>query len=148
MFKKKKIKEETKSITNMDFSQWEKDLGFLTFLMTQEIGINKVKWVEAFANQLYRDTDTITDRDIIEPVTDVGWNIWKTLSTNYIDFLCSKYFRGKDELMSFIINTLWMAIATNASEANAKKIRKIQARAAAKAVVKLNKKAEKAEKKF
>ena len=120
--KKKKHKEEgLPKIT--DYTDWEKDLGFLTLIMTRKKNITKNYFIDIYSTQL-KDTDYIRDTDLQKIMSDSVLEVMEGLSQNYKDFLYLKYFGSEVGLIKFITEDFYVDLTNSAIKQNASKLTK------------------------
>jgi hypothetical protein len=117
--KKKEVKTE---ILYTDYNSWEKDLGFLTLIMTRKKNITKNYYINIYSSQL-KDTDFVRDEDI-EPIIVKGVNeVMKELSESYKQFLYTKYFSGEKGLIKFLTEDFYVELTNAAIVQNSEKIK-------------------------
>jgi hypothetical protein len=117
--KKKDIKSE---ILYTDYNNWEKDLGFLTLIITRKKNITKNYYINIYSSQL-KDTDFVRDEDI-EPIIIKGVNeVMKELSESYKQFLYTKYFSGEKGLIKFLTEDFYVELTNAAIVQNSEKIK-------------------------
>jgi len=119
LFKKKK---EEPKVLFTDYTNWDKDLGFLTLLMTRKKNITKNYFINIYSSQL-KDTDFVRDEDL-EPIIIKSVNeIIKELSESYKTFLVTKYFGNEKELIKFLTEDFYVELSNAAIVQNTEKIR-------------------------
>jgi len=119
LFKKKK---EEPKVLFTDYTNWDKDLGFLTLLMTRKKNITKNYFINIYSSQL-KDTDYVRDEDL-EPIIIKSVNeIIKELSESYKIFLVTKYFGNEKELIKFLTEDFYVELSNAAIVQNTEKIR-------------------------
>jgi valyl-tRNA synthetase len=120
LFDKKK-KEEPK-ILYTDYINWDKDLGFLTLLMTRKKNITKNYFINIYSTQL-KDTDFVRDEDL-EPIIIKSVNeLMKEIAESYKAFLITKYFGSEKELIKFLTEDFYVELTNAAIVQNSDKIK-------------------------
>jgi len=123
---KQKLAELSRSVDLIPqyYSAWEQDFGFLTLILTRNINMHKVFFIEPYVKQL-EGSATIKDDEITKSIADIVESVFKALSDNYIDFLVKKYFKDESELLDFISDEVYVEVLKNATDANRTKLNKI-----------------------
>lgn len=116
MFKKKpEIKKEP------DYTNWEKDFGFLTLITNRKKGISK-EFLIATYNRQKAETDYLTDEEIEPVVSKIVFEIIGQLGKKYKDFLVDKYFGTDENLISYISEDVYVDLVSDTINRNVKKI--------------------------
>ena len=134
MFGKKKQKEE---ILYTDYTNWDKDLGFLTLLMTRKKNITKNYLITVYATQL-KDTDYIRDEDLEPVIVKSVQELMSELAKSYKTFLITKYFGNENELVKFLTEDFYVELTNAAIVQNAEKIKNNAAKKRAAEVGRMN----------
>lgn len=138
-----KKKEESK-VLYTDYTNWDKDLGFLTLLMTRKKNITKNYFINIYSTQL-KDTDYVRDEDL-EPIIVKSVNeLMKELSESYKTFLLTKYFGNEKELIKFLTEDFYVDLTNAAIVQNSEKIKSNAARKRVTDIGKMNTKQEEKE---
>ena len=116
-----KKKEELKPI-EYDYNNWEKDLGFLTLIMSRKKNITKNYFISIYSTQL-KDTDYIRDEDLEEIIYNGVSEVINELSDNYKYHLTNKYFKSEAELIKFVTEDFYVELTGEAINQNNIKIR-------------------------
>ena len=120
LFKKDKNKKSEKPI--VDYTNWEKDFGFLNMILSRKKGITKEYLIKVYSKQKsekYCITDEevspIIERTIIEVIEQIGGE--------YKNFLITKYFGSEENLIKFISEDVYVDLVTDTINENITKIK-------------------------
>ena len=119
--KKKKIEPEKAS--ELNYSQWETELGFLTLLMTRKKNIVKNYFIGIYKTQLVKDTDFIRDEDLEQAISDSIYEVFNEISPVYKNHLVYKYFGSEQELLKYITEDFYVDLTAAAISQNNEKVR-------------------------
>ena len=119
--KKKKIEPEKAS--ELNYSQWETELGFLTLLMTRKKNIVKNYFIGIYKTQLVKDTDFIRDEDLEQAISDSIYEVFNEISPVYKNHLVYKYFGSEQELLKYITEDFYVDFTAAAISQNNEKVR-------------------------
>jgi hypothetical protein len=117
--KKKEVKPE---ILYTDYINWDKDLGFLTLVITRKKNITKNYYINIYSTQL-KNTDYIRDEDIQDIIINGVNEVINELSPSYKTFLITKYFKDEKELVKFITEDFYVDLTSAAIVQNSDKIK-------------------------
>jgi hypothetical protein len=117
--KKKEVKPE---ILYTDYINWDKDLGFLTLVITRKKNITKNYYINIYSTQL-KNTDYIRDEDIQDIIVNGVNEVINELSPSYKTFLITKYFKDEKELVKFITEDFYVDLTSAAILQNSDKIK-------------------------
>jgi hypothetical protein len=134
---KKKQKEAKKEIKYTDYTNWEKDIGFLTLIITRKKNITKNYYINIYATQL-KETDFIRDEDIQEIIISGVKEVIDEISPSYRNYLTEKYFKDENELIKFITEEFYVDLTSSAIMQNAEKVKNNMVRKRALAVGRQN----------
>jgi len=118
-FGKKKV--EQKPI-DTNYQDWDKDLGFLTLILTRKKNITKNYFINIFKTQL-KETDYITDEDLFPIIQQGVEETMSEISDSYKAYLITKYFRSEAELIKFVTEDFYVDLTTSAITQNGEKIK-------------------------
>jgi hypothetical protein len=121
MFNKRK--KEIQPVKELNYTQWETELGFLNLLMTRKKNIVKNYFISIFKTQLVKDTDFIRDEDLEESISSSIFEVFNELSPAYKNHLVYKYFGSEDELLKFITEDFYVDLTAAAIAQNNEKVR-------------------------
>jgi len=113
-------KEESANLDN--YTEWEKDLGFLMLIMSRKKNITKNYYINIFSTQL-SSTDYIRDEDLEALIYGGVIEVIKELSENYKKYLTTKYFNSEEQLVKFITEEFYVDLTSAAINQNNSKIR-------------------------
>ena len=119
MFNKKKKTEEPKK--EVDFTNWEKDFGFLMLIISRKKNITKEFFINVY-NRQKDDKDYITDEELEPIITKIVTEVLEQIGDTYKDFLIEKYFGKKENLISFISEDVYVDLISDVINRNTKKI--------------------------
>jgi hypothetical protein len=119
---KKKVKEEKPKVLYTDYTNWDKDLGFLTLVMTRKKNITKNYYISIYSTQL-KDTDYVRDEDLQDIIINSVSEVIKELSVSYKEFLIGKYFGSEKELVKFMTEDFYVDFTNSAISQNFEKIK-------------------------
>ena len=122
MFGKKKKIEPAKT-PELNYSQWETELGFLTLLMTRKKNIVKNYFIGIYKTQLVKDTDFIRDEDLEQAISDSIYEVFNEISPVYKNHLVYKYFGSEQELLKYITEDFYVDLTAAAISQNNEKVR-------------------------
>lgn len=120
--RKKPVDDKKATVVYTDYINWDKDLGFLTLLMTRKKNISKNYFINIYATQL-KDTDYIRDEDIVQIIENGVKEVIDELSESYREFLTVKYFKDLQGLIKFITEDFYVDLTNSAIVQNSEKIR-------------------------
>jgi hypothetical protein len=115
-------KEKKKIAVDNNYIEWEKDLGFLSLLMSRKKGIIKNYFINIFKTQL-GPTDYIRDEDLEDMIQNSVVEVFSELSENYKDYLTVKYFGTDEGLVRFITEDFYVELTSEAIIQNNEKIK-------------------------
>jgi hypothetical protein len=115
-------KEQKPNIVFTDYSNWEKDLGFLTLVMDRKKNITKNYYIGIFSTQL-KETDYLRDEDLEGIIYSGVSEVIQELSDSYKNFLITKYFASEGELIKFVTEEFYVELTSEAIKQNNSKIR-------------------------
>lgn len=119
MFGKNKKPDEPKKF---EYTNWEKDLGFLQLILTREKNIVKEFVINVYSGQ--KDVkDYLSDKEIDPLISDIVETVISRLGDNYKDFLIEKYFGTQDSLISFISEDVYVDLISDSINRNNNKIK-------------------------
>jgi hypothetical protein len=119
LFGKKEVKPE---ILYTDYINWDKDLGFLTLVITRKKNITKNYYINIYSTQL-KNTDYVRDEDIQDIIINGVNEVISELSPSYKNFLTTKYFKNEKELIKFITEDFYVDLTSAAILQNSDKIK-------------------------
>lgn len=111
----------TENKKNLDYTNWEKDFGFLTLIMTRKKGISK-EFIIGTYNRQKEETDYLTDDEIDPVVTRIVGEIFDQIGDNYKNFLINKYFGTQENLIKYISEDVYVDLVSDTINRNVKKI--------------------------
>lgn len=136
MFGKKKEPQEVKPIFT-NYTDWEKDLGFLNHIMTRKQNISLNFMINVYNKQLSEkdyirdeDVEPIIDSDVKETLNDIG--------DAYKDFLVNKYFGSIENLTKYITQDFYVTLVGSTINTNNNKIKANSQKKALDLIGKLN----------
>jgi hypothetical protein len=109
-------------VVDTNYIEWEKDLGFLTLLMSRKKNIIKNYFINVFKTQL-GVTDYIRDEDLEEVIQSSVSEVFEELSENYKEYLTTKYFGSDSGLIKFITEDFYVELTSAAIVQNNEKIK-------------------------
>lgn len=120
MFGKKK--KEKGAPVNIDYTNWEKDLGFLNLILSRKKGITREYLIKTYSRQKI-EKDYITDEEL-EPIIEktIG-EVINEISGNYKLFLIEKYFGSENNLIKYITEDIYVDLVTDTINENIRKIK-------------------------
>jgi len=121
LFSKKK-KEVKPEVLYTDYINWDKDLGFLTLVITRKKNITKNYYINIYSTQL-KSTDYIRDEDIQDIIVNGVNEVINELSPSYKNFLITKYFKDEKELVKFITEDFYVDLTSAAILQNSDKVK-------------------------
>jgi len=121
-FGKKKETDKNLEIKYTDYNNWEKDLGFLTLIITRKKNITKNYYINIYATQL-KDTDYIRDEDIQDIILGGVQEVMSEIAVSYKNYLVSKYFKNERELIKFITEEFYVDLTSAAIVQNSDKVK-------------------------
>lgn len=137
-FKKKKKPEQQTQIIKYQYSDWDKDLGFLIYILNRKKNI-----VEKFIIDTYNDqkssNDFLTDEEIEPVVTDICKEVTEGIGENYKKFLIDKYFGSQENLIKYISEDVYVSVVAASIEKNSGKISRVLSKKLVESVSSLNK---------
>lgn len=119
--KPKKRREQPVKVTYTDYTNWEKDIGFLTLIMSRKKNISKNFYIGIYATQL-RETDYVRDEDLEDIIVRGVSEVIAELSPAYKAYLVDKYFGSEAELAKFVTEDFYVDLTGAAIEQNRTKI--------------------------
>jgi hypothetical protein len=117
-FRKEKPVETEKPL---DYTNWEKDLGFLTLILSRKKGITKEFLIGIYDKQK-KDTDYLTDDELEPVVGNIVNEVIDQLGAKYKIFLIDKYFGSEESLVKFITEDVYVDLVSDTINRNIKKI--------------------------
>ena len=117
-FRKEKPVEKEKPL---DYTNWEKDLGFLTLILSRKKGITKEFLIGVYDKQK-KDTDYLTDDELEPVVGNIVNEVVDQLGVKYKIFLIDKYFGSEESLVKFITEDVYVDLVSDSINRNIKKI--------------------------
>lgn len=139
--KNKKNKEEAPKIP-VSYANWEQDFGFLTLVLARQVNMNNIFYIDAYSSQLDK-FDTLKDSDLKDAHIEIVYNVYKTFSKTYTDFLINKYFANEEELIQFISDNVYIELLNKADAKNKEKIRQFMYKKTVKNINAINLKGQK-----
>jgi hypothetical protein len=118
LFGKKKVQQPV----DTNYQDWDKDLGFLTLILTRKKNITKNYFINIFKTQL-KETDYITDEDLFPIIQQGVEETMSEISESYKQYLITKYFRSEAELIKFVTEDFYVDLTTAAITQNGEKIK-------------------------
>lgn len=123
MFGKKKKEEMARlSARASNYTDWDKDLGFLTLILTRKKNITKEFLLNTY-NMQTTAKNPLTDADLEEPITNITIDILGSLGKNYKTFLVEKYFGSEERLIEYIAEDVYVDLVGAAIQINKGKAR-------------------------
>ena len=119
MFGKKKKEEPKKPV---DYTNWDKDLGFLTLILSRKKAITREFLIGIYSQQK-SEKDYLTDEEIETPIENIVLDVLKQLSDEYREFLIQKYFGTKESLIQYITEDVYVDLVNDAIKRNTGKIK-------------------------
>lgn len=113
--KKPEIKKEP------DYTNWEKDFGFLNLVASRKKGISK-EFLIATYNRQKAETDYLTDDEIEPVISKIVLEIVEQLGSNYKNFLIDKYFGTMENMIIYISEDVYVDLISDTINRNVKKI--------------------------
>ena len=120
--KAKQPKQQPVKVTYTDYTNWEKDMGFLTLIMTRKKNISKNFYIGIYATQL-KETDYVRDEDLEDIIVKGVSEVMAELSPAYKAYLTDKYFGSEAELAKFVTEDFYVDLTGAAIEQNRTKIK-------------------------
>ena len=117
-FRKEQLVEKDKPL---DYTNWEKDLGFLTLILSRKKGITKEFLIGIYDKQK-KDTDYLTDDELEPIVGNIVNEVVDQLGAKYKIFLIDKYFGSEESLVKFITEDVYVDLVSDSINRNIKKI--------------------------
>lgn len=105
----------------VDYTNWEKDLGFLNLILSRKKGITKQYVIAVYTNQK-KDKDYLTDEELEPIISKVITETIDQIGNEYKQFLISKYFGTEGNLIKFISEDVYVDLTTDAINRNLSKI--------------------------
>lgn len=105
----------------VDYTNWEKDLGFLNLILSRKKGITKQYVIAVYTTQK-KDKDYLTDEELEPIVSKVITETINQIGDEYKQFLISKYFGTEENLIKFISEDVYVDLTTDAINRNLSKI--------------------------
>lgn len=121
LFRKKKV-DEVKLLPE-DYTNWEKELGFLLTKMQRKKNIIKNFFIDIYDTQLVKNTDYIRDEDIAEKIQDSVYEVYTEIGGRYRNHIVDRYFGDDAGLIAFITEDFYVDLTSHAVGKNTKKIR-------------------------
>ena len=118
MFNRKKTEETPKT---PDYTNWEKDLGFLTLILTRKKNITKEYLINIYSKQK-SDRDYLKDEEIEPIINNIIIETVEQIGSKYLNFIIEKYFGTRDNLIKFITEDVYVDLTSDAINRNIKKI--------------------------
>ena len=117
LFKKKQQPEK-----KQDYTNWDKDLGFLNLILSRKKGITKEFLINTYSLQK-SDKDYLTDEEINPIVQNIVSEVLEQIGENYQNFLIEKYFGTQKSLISFITEDVYVDLISDSINRNTLKIK-------------------------
>lgn len=118
MFFKKKD-----NIPALDYTNWEKDLGFLNLILQRKKRITIDYFINVFSNQK-TDKDYINDEELEPLIQKVIEDVLKQLGVYYKNYIIKKYFGTLEGLIAFITEDVYVDLTTEAINRNLSKMQR------------------------
>lgn len=122
----------------VDYTNWEKDLGFLMLILSRKKGIVK-EFIIGIYDKQKKDSDYLTDEEMDPIILNIVNETMNQLGSEYKEFLIKKYFGSEESLISFISEDVYVDLVSDAIKRNTKKITTTIQSGILKAVSNLNK---------
>lgn len=136
IFRKKKAQPENKP-AYANYTEWEKDFGFLYLIMNRKQKIT-INFQINPRNKQLQSNDYLKDDDI-DPLVEKGVvDTLNELGENYKQFLIDKYFGNMENLTVFITEDFYVELAGATISSNERKIRNGFQQRAVKAIGDMN----------
>ena len=119
IFKKKKQTDQTAKPQN--YTEWEKDFGFLNLVLTRKKNITKQFLISVFNNQK-ADKDYLSDEELDPIITNIVNEVNSQIGSEYKDFLITKYFGTEKNFLIFVTEDVYVDLISDAINRNIKKI--------------------------
>lgn len=120
LFNKKQEQPKEKIV---DYTNWEKDFGFLMLIISRKKGITKEFLINIYDKQK-PETDYLTDSEIEPIISNIVNEINDQIGEEYKTFLIKKYFGSEENLLKFISEDVYVDLISDAINRNTKKITK------------------------
>ena len=118
MFSRKKKEELAKlQARAATYADWDKDLGFLTLILTRKKNITKEFLLNTY-NMQTTAKNPLTDADLEEPIANITTDILGSLGKNYKTFLIEKYFGSEERLVEYIAEDVYVDLVQAAISIN------------------------------
>ena len=108
--------------TQLDFKDWEKDLGFLNLILSRKKGITKEFIIGVYSKQK-AEKDYISDEELEPHVQTAVNDVVSQIGDNYKNFLIEKYFGTYDNLIKYITEDIYVDLVSDTINRNVDKIR-------------------------
>lgn len=105
----------------LDYTNWEKDLGFLTLILSRKKGITKEFLIGVYDKQK-NETDYLTDDELEPVIGSIVNEVVDQLGAKYKIFLIDKYFGSEESLIKFITEDVYVDLVSDSINRNIKKI--------------------------
>lgn len=105
----------------VDYTNWEKDLGFLNLILSRKKNITKQYVIAVYTTQK-KDKDYLTDEELEPMISNIITEVIKQIGDEYKQFLISKYFGTEENLIKFISEDVYVDLTTDAINRNLSKI--------------------------
>ena len=119
IFKKKKQTDQPAKPQN--YTDWEKDFGFLNLVLTRKKNITKQFLISVFNNQK-ADKDYLSDEELDPIITNIVNEVNSQIGSEYKDFLITKYFGTEKNFLIFVTEDVYVDLISDAINRNIKKI--------------------------
>lgn len=116
-------KQTPQPVIQENFTEWEKEMGFLFVKMQRKKNIVKNFFIDIYDTQLVKDTDYIRDEDIMNRIEDSVYEVFTEIGGRYRNHLIDKYFGSEAELIKFITEDFYVDLTSAAVSKNNTKIR-------------------------
>lgn len=113
------LEKENKNL--QDYTNWEKDLGFLNLILNRKKGITKEFLIGIYDKQK-KDKDYLTDEELEPIISRVVNEVSVQIGEPYKNFLIKKYFGTESNLIIFITEDVYVDLVSDAINRNIKKI--------------------------
>ena len=119
----KKQNEIQQPIVQQNYTDWDKELGFLFVKMQRKKNIIKSYFIDIFDTQLVKETDYIRDDDIVSQIEDSVYEVFTEIGGTYKGHIIEKYFGTEEALIKFITEDFYVDLTSAAVNKNNAKIR-------------------------
>lgn len=120
-----------------DYTNLEKDFGFLTLILSRKKNITKEYLINIYSRQK-SDTDYIQDEEIEPIISQVVEEVLSQIGDSYKNFLIEKYFGTYENLVIFVTEDVYVDLTSSAISRNIEKINKNVRKSALDVISKIN----------